>query len=182
MAHVEETVVTFKICRLWRRRPLKWNTTNVQVTGGHFENSSGLVFPPFNSKQRDPKTQTSVTWFPLPKTHVPLCLSAETQSNILWVLISWVFSLMPLFYSMFTLMLGFVRLSTDVLTNRSLLLREKKMGRKKHWEIKHCVGTKVRTSSLEAFSSRSGLETCSSLFPLGLSCFPPRVYHSGEVF
>lgn len=46
-----------------------------------------------------------------------LCFSSETQSNILWVLISWVFSLMPLFYSMFTLTLvwpqGVVSLSTE---------------------------------------------------------------------
>ncbi len=42
---------------------------------------------------------------------------SQTQSNILWVLISWVFSLMPLFYSMFTLTLvwpqGVVSLSTE---------------------------------------------------------------------
>lgn len=94
--------------------------------------------PPFKTK-RSKNTKTSVTWFLLPKPHIPSCLSAETQSNILWVLISWVFSLMPLFYSMFTLMLGFVRLSTDILTNRSLLLRYNR--KKKHWEIKHCVGT-----------------------------------------
>lgn len=38
--------------RLWRRKPLKWNTAYVLVTGGHFENSSGLVFvSPFPNKE-----------------------------------------------------------------------------------------------------------------------------------
>lgn len=103
-------------------RSLKWNTA---LTVCPSENSSGLVFLTSSKTKRylyPPKnTQPLCHLFPLQKkkpTTPCSCLSAEPQSNILWVLISWVFSLMPLFYSVFTLTLVLLvwATSTDILT------------------------------------------------------------------
>lgn len=162
--------MTFSICRLWRRRPLKWNTAHVSVTGGHFENNSGPVFLT-PSKQR-------VSDFPKawPAINPLFQFSAETQSSMLRDSISLVFFWCHYFTVLFTLTLvwplAVVSLGTEhrrVERNRSPVYEKEENRKKKHRErkigLEHMVDLSHLTSCYVFFRILPGILTPSSHMP-----------------
>lgn len=159
-----------KITRKWvtyemqSYETLKWNTAHVPATGTHVKT---LTLPKQKEMCPCTKTQSLCHLLPLPKTPVPFCLSAEPQSNILWVVISEVFPLMLLLYSVFTLTTRGVlvwALRTDILaseesgaeTEARVIFRLKHRSELSPW------------TRWEVFVPRSGLDTCSPFSHMAL--------------
>lgn len=173
--------LNWKNKKVWKSYLIARNTKMTDLTD--FFPLFGLWCDPWNGLKThtaSPHSQTSQSQNHPPNIHVPSCPSAETQSNIL-------LSLNQLGVSSDAVVLLCVNSnfapSTVTSTNRTVL-KQKKSGEDIHWQISCWFGMWVWTfsqDSLEVFSSWPGLETCTLLFPHGLSLSPLSGSQQGNI-